>query len=275
MQPFGGVDSAHVLGLEVSQLEELLTYQRAKMSHVPYVEVTSSRRYYLSEVISPIWHMLRIMLFLMSVLYGVLLVSNGAHRTTGGPVVVTNTTVSVSPLAVLLDKGQTLAEQILDSDSEMMKKINEHSTLELKTVVIAETVVPYEARDLLSVYVRQQLDASDVMSESQKEAVLTMVDLAPMEAVVNKEEIGERGTLRNSVVMALIKKHAKNIHFMLIGVRAEPRLGWNWIPFSERNAWNDVLSRVLAEKIRVEAKNYLWQRNEITDHSDLTRATEL
>ena len=93
--------------------EELLTYQRAKMSHVPYVEVTSSRRYYLSEVISPIWHMLRIMLFLMSVLYGVLLVSNGAHRTTGGPVVVTNTTVSVSPLAVLLDKGQTLAEQIL------------------------------------------------------------------------------------------------------------------------------------------------------------------
>ena len=33
-------------------------------------------------------------------------------------------------------------------------------------------------------------------------------------------------------------------------VRAEPRLGWNWIPFSERNAWNDVLSRVLADKVR-------------------------
>lgn len=99
----------------------------------------------------------------------------------------------------------------------MMKKINDHSTLELKTVVIAETVVPYDDRDLLSVYVKQQLDASDVMSESQKEAVLTMVNMAPMEAVVNKEEIGERGTLRNSAVMALIKKHAKNIHFMLIG----------------------------------------------------------
>lgn len=84
-------------------------------------------------------------------------------------------------------------------------------------MVIAETVVPYDDRDFLSVYVKQQLDASDVMSESQKEAVLTMVDLAPMEAVVNKEEIGERGTLRNSAVMALIKKHSKNIHFMLIG----------------------------------------------------------
>jgi len=107
-------------------------------------------------------------------------------------------------------------------------------------VVIAETVVPYDDRELLSLYVKQQLDASDVMSETQKEAVLTMVNLAPMEAVVNKEEIGEKGSLRNSAVLALIKTHAKNVHFMLIGVRAEPRLGWNWIPSSERNAWNDV-----------------------------------
>lgn len=246
------------------------------MSHVPYVEVTSSRGYYLGDCISPIWHLLRIMLFIMSILYAALLVvTHGSGRTTGGPIPVQNATVNVSPLQVLLDRGQTLAVQILEADSEMMKKINDHSTLELKTVVIAETVVPYDDRDLLSVYVKQQLDASDVMSESQKEAVLTMVNMAPMEAVVNKEEIGERGTLRNSAVMALIKKHAKNIHFMLIGVRAEPRLGWNWIPFSERNAWNDVLSRILADKIRVEAKNYLWQRNELSDHSELTRTAEL
>jgi len=99
----------------------------------------------------------------------------------------------------------------------MMKKINDHSTLELKTVVIAETVVPYDCRDLLSLYVKQQLDASDVVSDAQKEAVLTMVNLPPMEAVVNKEEIGEKGSLRNSAVMALIKKHAENVHFMLIG----------------------------------------------------------
>jgi len=135
-------------------------------------------------------------------------------------------------------------------------------------------VVPYDDRELLSLYVKQQLDASDVMSETQKESVLTMVNLAPMEAVVNKEEIGEKGSLRNSAVLALIKTHAKNIHFMLIGVRAEPRLGWNWIPSSERNAWNDVLSRVLSDKIRVEAKNYLWQRSgDSVDQSDLTVGT--
>jgi hypothetical protein len=218
--------------------------------------------------------MVRALFFLISLTYfTVVLVSRGVGRNADGSTLTYNSTVHVSPLAVLLNKDLTLAEQILDSDSVMMKKISEHSTLELKTVVIAETVVPYDDRDLLSAYVRQQLDASDVMSESQKEAVLTMVDLAPMEAVVNKEEIGERGSLRNSVVMALIKKHAKNIHFMLIGVRAEPRLGWHWIPFSERNAWNDVLSRVLADKIRMEAKNYLWQRNELSDHSDLSQVT--
>jgi hypothetical protein len=99
----------------------------------------------------------------------------------------------------------------------MMKKINEHSTLELKTIVITETVVSYDDRDFLSIYVKQQLDASAVMSESQKGAVLTMVNMAPIEAIVNKEEIGERGTLRNSAIMALIKNHEKNIHFMLIG----------------------------------------------------------
>lgn len=32
-------------------------------------------------------------------------------------------------------------------------------------------------------------------------------------------------------------------------VRAEPRLGFNWIASAERNAWNDVLSRVLSDKV--------------------------
>lgn len=99
----------------------------------------------------------------------------------------------------------------------MMEKINKQSTLELKTLVIAETVVPYDDRELLSTYVKQQLDASDVISDGQKEAVLTMVNLAPMEASVNKEDIGEKGTLRNSAVLALIKRHLNNVHFLLIG----------------------------------------------------------
>lgn len=99
----------------------------------------------------------------------------------------------------------------------MLQRINEKATLELKTLVIAETVVPYEERDLLSKYVRQQLDASNVISAQQKAAVMTMVDMAPVEGSINKEERGEGGTLRNSAVIALFKTHHDNIHFMLIG----------------------------------------------------------
>jgi hypothetical protein len=88
--------------------------QIAKMSHVPYVEVTSSRGYYLGEVISQTWHSLRIMLFLMSILYAtLLLVSYGINRKMGGTILVHNTTVHISPLQVLLNKGHRLAEEIL------------------------------------------------------------------------------------------------------------------------------------------------------------------
>jgi hypothetical protein len=84
------------------------------MSHVPYVEVTSSRGYYLGEVISQTWHSLRIMLFLMSILYAtLLLVSYGINRKMGGTILVHNTTVHISPLQVLLNKGHRLAEEIL------------------------------------------------------------------------------------------------------------------------------------------------------------------
>lgn len=34
-------------------------------------------------------------------------------------------------------------------------------------------------------------------------------------------------------------------------IRAEPRLGWRWISSTERNAWNDVLSRVIYNKVIV------------------------
>lgn len=193
----------------------------------------------------------------------VLLLAHGASKFAGGPAldVEQNETELYSPLQSLLTKDLNLPAPLLDSDIEMMKKINDQSTLELKTLVITETVVPYNEREELSTYVKQQLDASDVICDNQKEAVLTMLNLAPMEATVTKEEIGERGSLRNSAVMALIKRHLNNVHFMLIGVRAEPRLGFNWIASAERNAWNDVLSRVLSDKIQAEAKHYLWQRN--------------
>ena len=89
--------------------------------------------------------------------------------------------------------------------------------MELKTLVIAETVVPYAKKEMLSKYVKQQLDASDVISNQQKTAVMTMVEMSPVEGSINKEDRGVSGSLQNSAVIALIKTYQDNIHFMLIG----------------------------------------------------------
>jgi len=89
--------------------------------------------------------------------------------------------------------------------------------MELKTLVIAETVVPCQDKVLLSKYVKEQLDASNVISDQQKIAVMTMVDMSPIEGSVNKEDKGVGGSLQNTVVIALLKIHQNNIHFMLIG----------------------------------------------------------
>ncbi|XP_024358734.1 uncharacterized protein [Physcomitrium patens] len=223
--------------------------QAAKMSHVSYEAMKGSRCSRWQDYAREVWHLVK-MMFLTSLLCAtLLLLPLTTGRSKAGYVMGKNGTEHISPFLALLDKGQPSRVQILETDSDIMKMINGHSTLELKTVVIAETVVPFDERNLLIEYVKRQLDASGVMSEEQKEAVLTMVDVGPMEALVTKEEIGEKGTLSNSAFTALIKKHEENVHFMLIGVRAEPRLGWNWIPSSQRNAWNDVLSRVVADKV--------------------------
>ena len=104
-----------------------------------------------------------------------------------------------------------------NTDCGLLQRINEKATLELETLVIAETVVPYKDRVMLSKYVKHQLDASNVISNQQKSAVMTMVDMAPVEGSVNKEDRGEGGSLRNSAVIAMFKIHQNNIHFMLIG----------------------------------------------------------
>ncbi|CAM6036372.1 unnamed protein product [Sphagnum compactum] len=209
-----------------------------------------------------LWNLFRLALVCSCMLFAVLVSMVYSLNRASLGVSMRNDRNTISPLQVLLNKDQNMAEDLQETDCGLLRKINEHSTLELKTLVIAETIVPHEDKERLSVYVRQQLEASDVLTELQKDAVLTMVILAPIEASVNKEETGAGGSLRNSAVLALLKHHHDNIHFLLIGVRAEPRLGWKQISSSERNAWNDVLSRVLYNKVRVEAKNYVMH-NEV------------
>lgn len=114
----------------------------------------------------------------------------------------------------------------------MLRKINEQATLELKSLVIAETVVPYQDLEKLAAYVKQVLDSTDVITEPQKQAIMVMVHLAPMEASINKEETGDGGTLRNSAVIALFKRHLNNVHFMLIGYTHQE------LPFSQNSTRN-------------------------------------
>ncbi|XP_024395907.1 uncharacterized protein [Physcomitrium patens] len=162
-----------------------------------------------------------------------------------------------SPLHHVLIQDHSLSNDLKETDSGLLQRINDKATLELKTLVIAETVVPFEKREMLSDYVKQQLDGSEVISSEQKSAVMNMVNMAPIEGSINEEERGVGGSLRNSAVIALFKTYQKNIHFLLIGVRVEPRLGWRRISVRERNAWNDNLSRVLYNKIRAEAKTFV------------------
>jgi len=84
------------------------------MSHVPYYEVSGSRRSYFADGGNPVSHLLRLMLFFMSVLYATLgLIPHGDHKPTGDSFRVKNDTEQLSPLQVLLDKGQILEAQTL------------------------------------------------------------------------------------------------------------------------------------------------------------------
>lgn len=84
-------------------------------------------------------------------------------------------------------------------------------------MVIGEIVVQSKDHDLLTTYVHDVLKEDNVMSNAHKEAVRALVKLSPPEAFVNQVEIGEKGTLRNSELMAMIKHHEDHIYFMLIG----------------------------------------------------------
>jgi hypothetical protein len=55
-------------------------------------------------------------------------------------------------------------------------------------LVIVETVVPHQDKETVVSIVRQLLEAPDVITEMQKETVLTMVILVPMCGVSTKKK---------------------------------------------------------------------------------------
>lgn len=103
------------------------------------------------------------------------------------------------------------------NSSETLKEIDRYSTLEVKTVAIGEIVVQSKDHNLLTTYVHDVLKETNVISDAHKEAIHALVKLSPPEALVNLVETGQQGTLRNSELMAMIKRDEDHIHFMLIG----------------------------------------------------------
>lgn len=55
-------------------------------------------------------------------------------------------------------------------------------------LVIVETVAPHEDNETVASIVRQKLEAPDVITEMQKETVLTMVILVPTCSVSKKKK---------------------------------------------------------------------------------------
>lgn len=164
---------------------------------------------------------------------------------------------AASPLQGLI--VETATNSLLsEEDLALVQKINSHSRLEFKTLVIAETVVHVDEWEKLQEFVKSQLAAkNDIVSSKQASALLDMVRLRPRESTLAVESVGEGGSLSNSVALALLKQHEDNIHYMLVAVKAEPHLGvFKHLGSGERNLWNTVLSRVLTAKVTKEVRSY-------------------
>jgi hypothetical protein len=62
-------------------------------------------------------------------------------------------------------------------------------------LLIVETVVPHEDKETVVSIVRQQLEAPDVITEMQKETVLTMVILVPYVVCQQRRNLWDRSPL--------------------------------------------------------------------------------
>lgn len=131
--------------------------------------------------------------------------------------------------------------------------IENRAALDVKFFAIPETVYPQNDNSLLYNYVEKQLkSAKDVLSAQQAEFVLKLIESGVAQGSMIKKEVGEKGSLKNSIVIALIKEEGGNLYFAMAAVSVEPRLGWRLITKKQRNEWNEVLSRVADTRLKQE-----------------------
>ncbi|KAI5069090.1 hypothetical protein GOP47_0015391 [Adiantum capillus-veneris] len=200
------------------------------------------------------YHLLTIVI--LTTIYGFFACKNGAsldgseNTTATGRAPLTTTK---SPLKEVSWLDTHVATSLSEEDSRILHEIESKTALNMKFFAIPETVYAQEETSQLYSYVETQLlHAKDVVSPKQAEMVLKLLESGVAQGSMVKKEMGSQGSLKNSMVVAILKEHEGNVHFMMAGVSLEPRLGWRLITKQQRNTWNDAVSRMLDARLRQE-----------------------
>ncbi|KAI5069352.1 hypothetical protein GOP47_0015653 [Adiantum capillus-veneris] len=163
--------------------------------------------------------------------------------------------LSKSPLRELI-RSEVSLEYLSEIEQAIISEIGTKSALDVKLFAIPETVYTKNDNKLLYDYVHNQLrSARDVLSKKQGAFVLKLIESGVAQGSMMKKEHGDMGSLKNSIVVAFMKEEEDNLHFAMVAVSVEPRLGWRLITKKQRNEWNDVLSRVANTRLNEELKN--------------------
>lgn len=160
-----------------------------------------------------------------------------------------------SPLQELY-RSEVSFEPLSDNERAIISDIENKAALDVKFFAIPETVYANTDNKLLSSYVENQLkSARDVLTETQGEFVVKLIESGVAQGSLMKKELGDKGSLKNSIVAAFLREEKGNLHFGMVAVSVEPRLGWRLITKRQRNEWNEVLGRVADTRLKQELGN--------------------
>ncbi|OAE30722.1 hypothetical protein AXG93_402s1350 [Marchantia polymorpha subsp. ruderalis] len=161
---------------------------------------------------------------------------------------------------------------VSDDEGYAPQRMHQLATLEESSLVIGETIVPYDHRGDLSQYVQTQLESSRIISKVESKGILAMIQVNSTDLIYLHAKTGMSGRLKNSLVLALCTQKGGNIHFMMVVLQVEAHLGWNRISSRERSAWNLAMTSSLERKMRKEADKILAVTS--TDHANQPQSSD-
>ncbi|MCO5581008.1 hypothetical protein L7F22_034884 [Adiantum nelumboides] len=139
--------------------------------------------------------------------------------------------IAKSPLQEVARLDSTaIVTSLSDKDRNILREIASKATLIMKFFAIPETMYAQEETSWLYSYVETQLQhAGDVVTPKQAKMILKLIESGVAQGSMLKKETGPEGSLKNSMVVAILTEHKGNVHFMMAGLSLEPKLGWRLI----------------------------------------------